>query len=299
MADLDGIVKRLSGALGTIDGSPVPLKGGITNRNYRATFGGRQCVLRLTGKDTALLGINREAERLASERAAGLGIAPALLAAGDGYLVTEYLDAEPIEGDRLRAAPRSAAAALRAFHDSGVRLPTRFWVPELLDSYADAVRERGGTLTAEYEQARALAHRIAATLPLDDPVSCHDDLLPANILATRDRPDRAILVDWEYAGMGHRMFDLGNLAVNNDFDEAAQERALEAYFGRPPTDGRRAALALMRIMSDAREAAWGVIQGVISELEFDFDGYAREHFARMRRSAADARLNDWLDAAKP
>ena len=46
----------------------------------------------------------------------------------------------------------------------------------------------------------------------------------------------------------------------------------------------------MRIMSDAREAAWGVVQGVISELEFDFDDYAAQHFARLRaggrRSAA-------------
>lgn len=299
MTDLTQIVDRLADTLGPIDGSPVPLQGGITNRNYLARFAGRECVLRLTGKDTALLGIDREAERLAGERAAQLGIAPALLAAGDGYLVTEYLDAEPMQGDALRAAPRSAALALRAFHDSGIRLPTRFWVPELLDSYANVIAERGGTLTADYQQARALAHRIAAALPLKDPAPCHDDLLPGNILATRDRPQDAILVDWEYAGMGHRMFDLGNLAVNNEFDEAAAERALAAYHDRPPTDGQRAALALMRIMSDAREAAWGVVQAVISELEFDFDGYAQEHFARMQRSAADPRLNEWLDAASP
>ncbi len=31
-----------------------------------------------------------------------------------------------------------------------------------------------------------------------------------------------MIVDWEYAGMGHPCFDLGNLAVNNDFDEAAR-----------------------------------------------------------------------------
>ena len=42
-----------------------------------------------------------------------------------------------------------------------------------------------------------------------------------------------MLVDWEYAGMGHRMFDLGNLAVNNEFDEDADERLLAAYFREP------------------------------------------------------------------
>jgi hypothetical protein len=38
------------------------------------------------------------------------------------------------------------------------------------------------------------------------------------------------------------------------------------------------------------------VQGVISDLEFDFAGYARKHFDRLR--AASAHLDDWLrDAA--
>jgi thiamine kinase-like enzyme len=291
------IVRRLEPSLGSAAGEPVALDGGITNRNFRVRFGDRDCVLRLTGRDTALLGIDRDAERLASDQAARLGIAPSLVAAGDGYLVTEFLDGGPIEGARLRAAPDSAARALRAFHDSGVALPTRFWVPDLLDDYARIVFKRGGSLPDEYEHARALAGRVADALPLTEPVACHDDLLPGNVLATRAEPDRAILVDWEYAGMGHRMFDLGNLAVNNEFESDSQDRLLEAYFGEPPTAARRAALALMRIMSDAREAAWGVVQGAISELEFDFAGYADKHFARLARSAGDPRLQEWLDRA--
>src|SRR6202043_3978481 len=118
----------------------------------------------------------------------------------------------------------------------------------------------------------------AASLPLDEPVPCHDDLLPGNLLAAAGG---VLIVDWEYAGMGHRLFDLGNLAVNNDFDEPADARLLLAYFGEPPSAGRLAALRLMRIMSDAREAAWGVVQNVLSELDFDFTGYARRHFERL------------------
>jgi thiamine kinase-like enzyme len=106
-----------------------------------------------------------------------------------------------------------------------------------------------------------------------------------------------MLVDWEYAGMGHRFFDLGNLSVNNEFDPAADERLLTAYLGEPPGDARRAALALMRIMSDAREAAWGVIQGVISDLDFDFAEYASKHFERLTRAAADPGFEEWIDAA--
>ena len=97
--------------------------------------------------------------------------------------------------------------------------------------------------------------------------------------------------------MGHRLFDLANLAVNNDFDDDAQDRLLEAYFGAPPEPAQRAALALMRIVSDAREAAWGVVQARIADLEFDFNAYADKHFERLQRAAEDPRLKGWLNAA--
>ena len=41
----------------------------------------------------------------------------------------------------------------------------------------------------------------------------------------------------------------------------------------------------MRFMSDFREAMWGVVQPAISELDFDFAGYAEEHFERVRARA--------------
>lgn len=295
MADLDGIVDQLQQRLGAAAGPPEPLEGGITNRNYRARFGEREYVIRMPGKDTSLLGISRDAERIANIEASRLGIAPEVAAAEETFLVTSYLNCAPIDADELRADPAPVAAALRAFHESGVELPTRFWVPELLDDYARIVREHGGTLPESYQPTQQLAGRIAAVLPLSDPAPCHDDLLPANLL--RIEGDGVMLVDWEYAGMGHPMFDLGNVSVNNEFDEAADERLLSAYFGEPPSPKRRAALRLMRIMSDAREAAWGVVQGVISELDFDFGEYAASHFARLDQAASDPRLEKWLDRA--
>jgi thiamine kinase-like enzyme len=297
MADLSTIVDRLEPRLGAAAGPAVPLDGGITNRNYRVRFGERDCVLRLPGKDTALLGINREAERLANAAAAALGIAPAVAAGDEECLVTEFLAGGPVDADGLRSAPQQVAVALRRFHDCGLELPVRFWVPELLDEYAVIVARRGGRLPDSYVQVRELAGRIAAAMPLSDPVPCHNDLLPGNLLKLDAEPRPIVLVDWEYAAMGHRCFDLGNLAVNNAFDEAAERLLLEGYFGEPPSPTQLAELALMRIMSDAREAAWGVVQGSISELDFDFGEYATEHFARLERAASDPRLEEWLSAA--
>jgi hypothetical protein len=47
-------------------------------------------------------------------------------------------------------------------------------------------------------------------------------------------------------------------------------------------------------MSDFREAMWGVLQSGISELDFDFKGYAAKHFDRMERTAADAAFGRYL-----
>ncbi len=276
MSDLEGLLARLERRLGAITEGPAALDGGITNRNFRVSFAGRPCVVRLPGKDSSLLGISRDAERAANEKAAELGLAPPVLASGDGCLVTEWVEGQPSDPATLDL--ETVARALRAFHDSGLDLWVRFWVPDVLENYAEIVHARGGSLPAEYSPARELVGRIADRLPLSDPVPCHNDLLPGNML---DTEAGVMLVDWEYAGMGHRMFDLGNLAVNCQLDDAAEVRLLTAYFGAEPTEEQRANLRLMRLMSDAREGAWGVVQGVVSSLDFDFDAYAARHFGRL------------------
>jgi thiamine kinase-like enzyme len=302
VARLEEIVQRLEPSLGPLAGEPVALSGGITNHNFRVTLGGDEYVIRVHGAGTALLGIDRHAERQASEAAAELGIAPAVVAAYEDCLVTRFIACEPLgPGDVVAGHVEEIARALRRFHDSHAQLPTRFWVPNLLDDYAATVRKRGVRLPPAYAEAIAVAGLIAMALPLYEPRPCHNDLLAGNMIrALNGRDDRAgalLIVDWEYAGMGHPCFDLGNLSVNNDFHQADDERLLRAYHEEPPSDARRATLALMRILSDAREAAWGVVQAEISELDFDFDRYARVHFERLHAGAEEPQLREWLAAA--
>lgn len=294
--ELRAIVARLEPHLGLAAGEPIPLDGGITNRNYRARLGDREYVIRLPGKDTGLLGIRRDAERIANAAAAELGIAPAVAAVYDDCLVTWFVACRPATAPELAADPDAAARALRTFHDHGPQIPARFWVPELVADYAYVVVEHGGEITPDYEYARKIAQRIAEVRPLSEPAPCHNDLLTANLIVPADGPG-VMLVDWEYAGMGDRFFDLGNLSINNDFDEQADARLLRAYLGREPVAAEQAALVLMRAMSDVREAVWGVVQGAISELDFDFAGYAAEHFARLRATTSDPQFERSLDAA--
>jgi len=295
-ARLEQILARLQPSLGPRVSEPVALSGGITNHNFHVTLSSGDYVIRLHGKDTELLGIDREAERMAGSLAAELGIAPELITALEDCLVTRFVACEPLAPPLLAAHVEELARALRSFHDSAAVLPARFWVPDLLAAYAAIVHRRGAGLPSSYAEARAVAGQVAAALPLRSARPCHNDLLPGNLIRSREQ-EQILIVDWEYAGMGDPYFDLGNLSVNNDFSEADDERLLNAYHRRPPTDGQRATLALMRILSDAREAAWGVLQAEISERDFDFNRYARVHFERLHAAVAQPHLQEWLAAA--
>jgi thiamine kinase-like enzyme len=297
VGELNDILQRLESSLGPLAGQPSELGGGITNRNFRVTLGGNDYVIRRPGKDTDLLGIDRKAERLATETAARLGIAPDVAATLDDCLVTRFIPCRAPEEHELDSRVEEIAGALRSFHEAAVVLPASFWVPDLLARYGAIVRERGGELPAVYLKAVAVAARIEGVLPSVRRCPCHNDLLPGNIIFAREG-ERILIVDWEYAGMGDPRFDLGNVSVNNGFDDASDERLLTAYYGMTPTDGARAALKLMRVMSDAREAAWGVVQGEVSELDFDFESYGSEHFQRLQGAVEQPNFDDWLASAE-
>jgi thiamine kinase-like enzyme len=299
MDPLSKAVERLSELLGSAEGAATPLEGGITNRNYRARFGGDEVVIRLPGKDTEMLEIDRRAERAANAGAARAGIGPEVLALLDDppCLVTRFIVGDPLSAAGLRepATLREVAAALRRVH-GGDRLPVGFSPFRIVEDYAASATGRGAELPADYEWGHDLAARVEAAMTGSEhePVPCHNDLLAANFL----RGDDGIrIVDWEYAGMGDRYFDLGNFAVNNELCDDQEVAFLEAYFDGDATRGRLAALRLMRFMSDFREAMWGVLQGTISDIDFDFRGYGVEHFERMRATAADPRFETWLEEA--
>ena len=146
-----------------------------------------------------------------------------------------------------------------------------------------------------FDEVHAKATAIEASFtaqPLADR-PCHNDLLNANFLLDGDH---VWIVDYEYGGMGDLFFDLGNLSINNGLSAEAQELLLRLYFGTI-NDAHRARLQLMRIMSDFREAMWGVVQTSVSELDFDFPGYAGKHFTRLTETGADPRFRTWLEEA--
>ena len=260
----------------------TPLAGGITNHNFKVEVDGRAYVLRMGGAQTDLLGIDRRVEREASRRAAEAGVGPAveMFLEPEGWLVTRFIEGKPIPVGTMRRAEniRRVAGALRRFHDAPP-IPGRFDAHEVVENYRREAVSRGVSVPPDYERAHEVSERIRSSRGPQRLVPCHNDLLNANFL-----DDGEIrIVDWEYAGMGDRFFDLANFSVNHEFSLEDDRALVQAYFGEPREEAVRDVQA-MKFMSDFREAMWGVLQSGISELDFDFAAYARRHFDRMLRS---------------
>jgi thiamine kinase-like enzyme len=272
------------------------LDGGITNQNYRVDVGHESFVLRIGGKGTHLLGIDRERERMCTAIAAQSGV---------GAEVVFYRTVEEVEVLVTRfiagttITPESAAQpevlpriveTMKRYHN-GPLFPGTFSPFETVRRYHRRALERGVTFPASLPEIFLLMARIEEALgPTQQLRPCHNDLLASNFI---DDGHSIRIVDWEYASMGDLFFDLGNFAVNQSLNEEQCELLVYLYFGEVrPAD--LAHLHLMRLASDLRESFWGFLQLGISELDFDYREYAHYHLQRFLQNVETPRFAQWL-----
>ena len=297
MLSVEEAIARVPQFAGAKEVKTVRLPGGITNENIRVIVRGESYVLRLPGANAELLGINREHEYAATLAAASVGIAPEVVhfIRPEGCLVTRFIESRALSLEEMRAPGNilRIAGTLRRIHSMGP-IPGVFSVFRTVRSYTEITRQYGVSLPSGVsELVERMAEIEAALLKSPSPDRpCHNDLLSGNFL---DDGNIRVL-DWEYSGMGDIFFDLANFCVNHGLADEEEARLLRAYFGSVTAENR-ARLELMKIMSDFREAMWGMLQSGISALEFDFLGYAQRHFARMRKNLNDPLYTQFLGEA--
>lgn len=264
----------------------TPLRGGIANRDYLVDTSNKSFVLCIGSDNTELLGIDRSVEYACSLAAAKLGVGtevidflPEFRSIVKGFAPGRLLRPSDVQEPTVLAR---IVEALRRYHDgpAGAGIFSPFAVVH--DYYALAWNRQAAFPPIIGEAMIRLAH-IEAMLDSDiTPCPCHNDLLSSNLV---DDGRTIRLIDWEYAGMGDRIFDLGNLAANNDFDRAHERLLLELYFGEvDPSQLQK--LRLMRLVSDLRESMWGFLQAGISRLDYEFLHYGRTHLDRFLTGSA-------------
>jgi thiamine kinase-like enzyme len=253
-----------------------PLLGGISNQSFVACNRGERFVVRL-GEDVPVHGVVRERELALSRAAQAAGISPELVYAEPGVFVLRHIEGRTLTAKDVRN-PRMLERVLtlvQACHHE---------VPEHLNGASpgfcvfDAIRAYGRTLAEArmrpYPQLPdwlAAARQLEAAAPDVGVVLAHNDLLAANII---DDGRRLWLIDWEYGGFNSPLFDLANLASNNELPPDQAVWLLEAYFEAPASDALRRGYGAMVCASLLREAMWSLVSELHFTLDFDYAAYA-------------------------
>lgn len=294
-SSIDQLISRVPHWVDKPDLTYSALGGGITNRNYKVEVGDASFVLRVPGANTEFLGIDRLTEYEANSTAGKLNIAPEVVffIKPEGYLVTRFVEGQPLPPEDVKRPEnlKQIIEMLKTFHSTS-SIPGTFWVPQIVHDYSLIAKSHNIRFPGNFDWLLDCLDEAVAALKHDPypHCPCHNDLLNENFLVENNK---IYILDWEYAGMGDRFFDLANLSVNHDFADDEDELILKYYFGAiNPKDW--AHLKVMRIISDYRESMWGLVQMGLSELDFDFRKYADKHFERLTKNLEDPNWMEWL-----
>ena len=139
-------------------------------------------------------------ELMVWSRAAQDGLAPRIVYADEKEqaVICERVDAieQPVSGKALGMLCRQIHALPGVSHQLTLASDIEHYLKQLPAHRADPWRAAMQTAGAE----KALAKLAADTLYL-----CHNDLTPGNLMS---HGDHLIAIDWEYAAMGSRYFDV-------------------------------------------------------------------------------------------
>lgn len=272
--------------------------GGISNSNWRVAIDGDQqrYFLKIPGAGTEMF-VDRLAANEAARLAHELGLGPEVVYfdPSDGLEVAELLEGYVACTNaefQKREIQLAAVDCYRRFH-AGEGLGLTKTIFDMIDEHVEQVQELGGSrpedwpwLTRLYGNARAAF--MASGL---DMAPCFNDPMPGNFLIKPGEPMK--LVDYEFASMNERSYELGVWLGEMFFTEEVAAELIEAYAGELRPDFL-ARVIVMRALADIKWATWAMVQEQISLLDFDFHKYGAWKYMRARAVMHDPRWERWL-----
>jgi thiamine kinase-like enzyme len=260
-----------------------PLSGGLTNENFLVVDGDRAFAVR-EGKDDPALGIDRTNELACTRAAADLGIAPRVAHSAPGLLVSEFVaDSEPLTPESLAqpAMIERVVRTIRAIHDAGPGVTEglmSFSPFDVTRDYVHFASDEDLALPCPADKVLGEIQLLQSAVDPSPETFCHNDMMPGNFL---DTGDRLWVIDWEYSGVGpYPLFDLAGLSSNCGYTDAQDTQLLEAYSDADRRFELGRAFHIMKAVAALRESLWAVVQGSRTRIDFDYDGYRDDNFAK-------------------
>jgi len=265
---------------------PRPLGGGLSNHNFVVEDAGAKYVARIGG-DMPAHNVMRFNEQACGRAAAAVGIAPNTVYAEADALVIEYIDGTVLDAASVRTNLARILALLKRLHRDGTRAlrgpVLGFSVFHVARHYRRLLDERHSRHAAALPRLMAMSARLEEAAGAVDIALCHNDVLAANFI---DAGDALWIIDWEHAGFNTPLFDLANLASNNDFPEALERDMLQRYYGAPADAPLWRRFKALRAASHQREAMWSMTAEIYSELDRDYAAYTEKNLADFHRAFA-------------
>lgn len=271
-----------------------PLKG-LTNTNYSVKVNGERFVLRVSGQNTAYLGINRnqEIENLIAASEAGIGAQVEYYKLPEGHLVTCYINGHhlTLEEYRTHENIQRIVKVVKRLHK--LPLVEAVFSPfRRVENYAKQAKSMCVPFPSDFDkmlERMNIIEKEQACDPYPWKRFCHNDLFCVNVL-----DDGNIrFIDWEFSGVGDLYYDLATLTYAYDsldtLPRELQEHMLVCYFGEVRQENWTR-LEGMKYMLIFFTAMWGLLQqgmqneGRVRYVEgFDFLEYSETTFEAMRQ----------------
>ncbi len=272
-----------------------PLGGGMTNHNFKVTDADREFVVRL-GEDDPVHMISRVNETAICHAAFEAGISPELVYSEPGILVSRFIDGKVLEEADVRIDSNLSRIIdiLSRFHQKIPeyfhQVPVMFWVFHVLRHYQYLLGQRNNPYRERLVDFAGIATALEQAVGKVNIVFGHNDLLAANFI---DDGKKIWLIDFDYAGFNSPLFDLSNLASNNQFSEEQEITMLESYFGAALNLEQWRGYYAMKCASLLRETLWSMVSEIYSRIDVDFSAYTRENLGRFEQ-AYDSFHHDYL-----
>ena len=263
------------------------LRGGITNKLYRVKSEKGDYTVRIYGDKTDLF-INRDYEADTIREMAKVGVASNLIKYMPeiGVTIVEFIgDSIVLTNDHFRDASLHSkiVAPIRKIHSSEVRLKQIF--NPLVEVMKMSAILKG--LEVEYKEfdiagtiQRLIKLSSIINIPESEYTPCHNDLLADNfILINEDARDRwadpMYIIDWEYAGMAPKYYDIADMFQEILVPRDTEKSIVTEYSAGNNYDRTLFLIDLFKPFPDIYWFLWSLIQLNISKIEFDYYTYGK------------------------
>jgi len=262
------------------------LSGGITNKLYRVLSEKGDVTVRIYGDKTETF-INRGIVAEIMKRVAKVGISPRLVKYMPEYRVTivEFIPGYVLKNsDFLKEElHEKIARPIRKIHHSGIVFPHIFNpLSKVKKMYKILNNLEISCPEFDIESVIKNLEKLSeiANIPESEFTASHNDLLADNFVLAEDGyrgkyHEPTYLIDWEYAGMAPRYYDLADMFQEILVPRNVEKNIVEHYCEGKEFEKTLYLIDLFKPFPDIFWFLWSMIQNNISKIKFDFYNYGK------------------------